>query len=156
MVVNVEIGESIDPDEHLIWKEYEGLQGLICRGDDDETDVGVIGELFSLNEDGNIHIESAPYDPSRYILKPPVLTINGFEQPAKTEEDYKRELEEFIASTYGRGYYEFDVASLRPNECRWLSCGMLIRPFEGEIKLHYQIRSAYSMGDLSGVLVVKH
>lgn len=155
VVINVEVGEIIEPDEHLIWEEYEGLQGILCRDDDDETDVGVICELFSLDEDGIIHVENASEDPSRYIPKSLIMTSDGFKQPDKTEEDYKLELEEFIASTEGRGYYEFDVDSLRPNECRWLCCGMLIRAFEGKIKVHYQIYSTNSGGDLSGILEIK-
>ena len=68
------------------------------------------------------------------------------------EEDYKEELKEFIASTSGHGYYEFDVANLRPNECKWLSGGMLIKPIDGKIKVHYQIHSDRSTGDLGGTL----
>lgn len=57
-----------------------------------------------------------------------------------------------IASTSGHGYYEFDVANLRPNECKWLSGGMLIKPIDGKIKVHYQIHSDRSTGDLGGTL----
>lgn len=52
----------------------------------------------------------------------------GLVQSDKNEQDYKEELAEFIAPTYGRGYYEFNVTSLRPRECRWFSRGMLIKP----------------------------
>ena len=155
VVVNVETGEIVEPDEHLICEDYEGIQGVLCKDDEDETDMGVICELFCLPEDGIIHIEDTPYDPLRYIPKTPILTINGFSQPSKTPEDYKQELEEFIASTGGRGYYEFSVASLRPGECRWLCCGMLIRPVNGNLKVHYQIHSTNSLGDLSGILEMK-
>lgn len=61
-------------------------------------------------------------------------------------------MKEFIASTSGHGYYEFDVANLRPNECKWLSGGMLIKPIDGKIKVHYQIHSDRSTGDLGGTL----
>ncbi|MDE7431218.1 MAG: hypothetical protein K2N34_04800 [Lachnospiraceae bacterium] len=155
VLVNIEIGEIVEPDEHLIWGGYEGLQGNLCRDDEDEMDVGIICELFGLVEDGVIHIEDIPYNPSTYIPRTPILTNSGFQQPDKTAEDYKQELEEFIASTGGKGYYEFDVTNLRPNECRWLSCGMLLRPVDGEVKVHYQICSKYSMGDLSGMLEMK-
>ncbi|MBQ3815222.1 MAG: hypothetical protein II836_04140, partial [Clostridia bacterium] len=67
-------------------------------------------------------------------------------------EDYKSELEEFIASSNGRGYYEFDLHTLRPGECRWLSTGMLIKPVDGEIKVNYHIHSNQSSGNLSGEL----
>ena len=76
-----------------------------------------------------IHTEIAPFEPYSYIPKPLQLDVYGrLSQPQKTEEDYKEELKEFIASTSGHGYYEFDVANLRPNECKWLSGGMLIKP----------------------------
>lgn len=152
VVITMDEGEIIEPDEHLIWDEFEGLQGYICRNDDDRDDVGIICELFGLEEDGVIHIEDIPYDPSRYMPKAPILTINGFSQPDKTEEDYRQELEEFIASTGGKGFFEFDVKTLLPKECRWLCCGLLIKPTNNTIKLHYQILSSHSTGDLNGSL----
>lgn len=155
VVVKIEIGEIVEPDEQLIWEEYQGLQGLLCRNDDDKNDIGVIAELFMLPEDGVIHTEDAPYDPAKYMPKTPVYNGYGFSQPDKTEGDYKQELAEFIASTGGRGYYEFDIVSLHPSECRWLCYGMLVRPINGEVKLNYQIHSKYSMGDLSGILEMK-
>ncbi len=155
VLVNVEIGEAIEPDEHLIWPDYEGLQGIICKDDEDQEDVGIVCELFSLVEDGVIHIEGLPYDPSRFISKMPIITIHGLSQPRKTEEDYKNELEDFIASTGGTGYYEFNVSNLRPGECKWLCCGMLIRPVDNKIKVRYQIHSKNSLGDLNGVLEMK-
>ena len=152
VVVQVETGEIVEPNENLIWSEYAGIQGLFCRDDEDESDIGIICELFALTEDGTIHTEEIPFNPSRYIPKAPVITAGGLSQPNKTEKEYKLELEEFIALTDGRGYYEFDVASLRPGECRWLCCGMLIKPTDGKIKVHYRIHSARSMGDLDGTL----
>lgn len=155
VVVRVETGEIIEPSENLIWSEYNGLQGLLCRNDEDEMDVGIICELFALPEDETIHIEESPVNPVQYIPQVPIITASGLTQPEKTETDYKLELEEFIASTDGRGYYEFDVAQLRPRECRWLCCGMLIKPTDDKIKVHYQIHSAHSMGDLDGTLEMK-
>lgn len=155
VLVNVEIGKVIEPDEHLIWPDYEGLQGIICKDDEDQEDVGIICELFGLTEDGVIHTEVLPYDPSKYIPKMPIITIHGLSQPEKTEEDYKNELEDFIASTGGNGYYEFNISNLRPGECKWLCCGMLIKPVESKVKVRYQIYSKNSLGDLSGVLEVK-
>jgi len=152
ILVNVEIGEIIEPDEHLIWSDYEGLQGIICRDDEDKENTGIICELFSLTEDGVIHIEDTPYDPSKFIPKAPIITIHGISPPEKTEEDYKNELEDFIASAGGNGYYEFNISYLRPGECRWLCCGMLIRPVDNKVKISYQIRSKNSMGDLNGIL----
>lgn len=152
IVVQVEAGEPVDPDEKLIWSEYDGFQGHLCRNDEDEKDVGIICELFALSEDWTIRTEDIPANPTRYIPKMPAITAGGALQPNKTEADYKLELEEFIASTGGRGYYEFDIASLRPGECRWLCCGMLIKPAGGQIKVHYRIHSARSLGDLEGTL----
>lgn len=76
VVVYAETGEIIEPDEHLIYKDYEGLQGLLCRDDGDGTDVGIICELFNLTEDGVIHTEDIPYDPSRYIPKAPNINCH--------------------------------------------------------------------------------
>lgn len=154
VVVKVEIGEVVEPDEHLIAEDYEGFQGLLCRDDEDEADVGIICELFGLYEDGIIHTEIPRYDPSDYVPEKPLLINGRVVRPEKTSEDYKWELEEYIASTERRGYYEFDVESLRPGECKWLYCGMLIKPVGGEVKVHYQIHSAHSTGDLNGVLEV--
>lgn len=152
VVVQVETGKIIEPNENLIWREYNGLQGSLCRNDEDETDVGIISELFALTEDGTIHVEGIPFNPARSIPQVPVITVSGLSYPNKTKIDYKLELEEFIASTDGRGYYEFEIAQLRPRECRWLCCGMLIKPTDGKIKVHYQIHSALSLGDLEGTL----
>ena len=56
VVVNVKTGEIIEPEEHLIWEEIEGLQGYLCRDDEDENDVGIICELFSLTLIRETHI----------------------------------------------------------------------------------------------------
>lgn len=151
VAVSIDDGEIIEPNEKLICKEYDGIQGHLCR-DDDEGDIGIIAELFILPEDGFIHTEPTPYDPSEYVSRTPIYDGIGFSQPDKTEEDYKQELEEYIATTGGAGYFEFDVACLRPGECRWLSGGMLIKPVDGKVKIHYQIHSAHSAGNLSGIL----
>lgn len=152
IVVNVNTGKIVEPDAHLIWSEFEGLQGLLCRDDDEEKDVGIICELFAPVEDGFIHAEEIPYNPQRYTPKIPVFTAHGPTFPQKNENDYALELQEFIAKTDGRGYYEFDVDNLRPGECKWLCCGLLIRPIDGTISITYQIHSAHSTGDLTDTL----
>lgn len=155
VVVSVKTGEIVEPDEHLIYEKYEGLQGCLCRNDDDGKQIGMIGELFALSEDGVIHTESAPFDSSTYIPKPPIFNGYGFSHPAKTDEDYKQELKEFIASTSGAKYYEFDISTLRPGECKWLCRGILVRPVDGKVTVHYQIHSSCSTGDLYGILETK-
>ena len=151
IVIGVDQGIVVEPEATLILEEYSGLQGYICR-DDDEDDIGLICELFNLKEDGVIQVEPGPHFPSRAIPRIPILTRNGYVQPEKTEDDYKLELEEYIASTEGRGYYEFDIESLRPNECKWLSSGLLIKPDNNMVRLNYQIYSSHSRGDLRGTL----
>lgn len=152
VVVQAETGDIVEPNENLILDEYAGIQRIFCRDDDDE-DAGIICELFAPTEDGTIHVENIPFEPYSYK---PTLPMPGpfgqLSQPRKTEKDYREELEEFIASSSGFGYYEFDIANLRPGECRWFSHGMLIKPVNGIIKVHYQIHSARSMGDLEGTL----
>lgn len=152
VVVNVNSGEIIEPDEGLIWSELEGLQGILCRDDDDEDSVGVIGELFMLPEDGVIHTEDIPYDPRRNKPTMPIFTAHGPAWPERDEEDYALELQEFIATTEGRGYYEFEVDTLRPGECKWLCCGLLVRPIDGNVNLSYRIHSSHSTGDITGSL----
>ena len=80
---------------------------------------------------------------------------HGFTQPKKTEEDYKNELKKFIASKTGPGYYEFDVPILRPGECKWLCRGILIKPVDGKVTVHYQVHSSCSAGNLNGILETK-
>ena len=152
VVLKVETGEIIEPNENLIWSEYEGIQGIICRDDDDDNDVGIICELFCLDEDGGITIETAPYNPAQYTTRMPIPTANGLRYPAKSEKDYALELKEFIATANGRDYYEFDLGNLRPNECKWLCYGLLIKPVENAIKITYSIRSAHSTGNSNGTL----
>lgn len=152
VVVNVNAGEIIEPDGHLIWSEFEGIQGLLCRNDEEENDMGVISELFSLAEDGVIHVEAPPYSPQMNRPRMPIFTAHGLAWPEKNDEDYALELQEFIAKTDGRGYYEFDVSTLRAGECKWLCCGLLMRPVDDTISISYQIHSAYSTGDLAGTL----
>lgn len=147
VVVTVKTGEIVEPDEHLIWEEYEGIQGHLCRIDDDDSDVGVICELFSLPCDEIIRTEESAFDINQFTPKLPRVFDTG-----KTEEDYACELKEYIATSNGQGYYEFDIQNMRPNECKWLSCGMLIKPIDGKIEINYQIYSAHSAGDISGTL----
>lgn len=151
VVVTVDVGEIVEPDENLISDELKGHQGLLCRNDEDD-DIGVIAELFILPEDGIIHVEPLEYDVSSYIPKAPLFNGSGYSTSFKTENDYKEELKEFIASSDRNRHYEFDIQKLRPNECRWLSTGMLIKPIENRISVHYQIHSTHSDGTLNGML----
>ena len=154
VVLYVENAEIIEPTEGLIWSEYDSIQGLLCKNDDDDNDVGIICELFSLNEDGIIHTEDIPYNPERYEPRIPILTASGFGYPQKSEKDYALELQEFIASANGVEYYEFDISNLRPGECKWLCSGILVKPTSDSIRINYQIHSTHSTGNLSGTLDV--
>ena len=153
IVVNVESGKIIEPDKNLIYNELQGIQGLLCKDDEDENDIGVIAELFILPEDDRIQTEMPPFSPSASMPKIPVITGYGLSYPEKTEEDYENELRDYIASTDGRGYYEFNVKQLRPNECRWLSTGMLIKPEKDNVVISYHIYSSHSSGELCGRLI---
>lgn len=153
IVVNVESGIIIEPDKNLIYNELQGIQGLLCKDDEDENDIGVIAELFILPEDDRIQTEMPPFSPSASMPKIPVITGYSLSYPEKTEEDYENELRDYIASTDGRGYYEFNVKQLRPNECRWLSTGMLIKPEKDNVVISYHIYSSHSSGELCGRLI---
>ena len=95
------------------------------------------------------------FDPSDFHMKTPMLIDGRLQYPGKDEKDYLNELEDYIANSNGTDYYEFEVESLRPGECRWVSQGMLIRPDGEDIKIHYQIYSSHSSGELSGDIVYK-
>lgn len=152
VVAHVNTGEVVEPDKYLIWDEFDGLQGHLCRNDDDDKDVGILCELFMLPEDGIIHKEEIPNNPQRHQAQIPIFTEHGPALPAKDEEDYALELQEFIATTDNKGYYEFNVESLRPGECKWLCCGMLLKPVDSTVMITYQIHSSHSAGDLNGSL----
>ena len=78
------------------------------------------------------------------------LTAYGLRYPEKSEKDYEFELKEFIATSNGRDYYDFLVSNLRPNECKWLCYGILVKPVNNTIKITYHIRLTYSTDDLKG------
>ena len=90
------------------------------------------------------------------ILMPkiPTITKNGLAYPEKTEKDYEQELKEFIATTRGAKYYEFEISSLRPGECKWMNTGMLLKPIDNTVTIRYRIHSSHSTGDLEGNLSV--
>ena len=151
VVLKIDVGEPINPSKQLITKRLEGFQGHFCRNDDDKSDKGIIGELFSLQEDGVIHVEGESY---ASVSKPrfPIMTPQGLAYPSKDENDYIVELEDVIASTEGNDFYDFEISSLRPNEIRWLSKGMLIRPCNGIIRISYSIHSDHSDGKINDTL----
>lgn len=116
---------------------------------DSSIDQGLIEELFFLPEDGTIHKEPVAQNGIRYLPEP----IPLWGEKKKTKEDYEEEMMDWIASEAGRGRYEYSISALRPNECKWLSPGMLIRPTsEGKVKISYHIRSSKSSGHIEGIL----
>lgn len=153
IVIHVLEGEIIDPDEHLICEELEGLQGLICRDNDEKFGIGIIDELFFPPEDGIIHAEEPAIKMPCNNFDTPIAYNGMLQYPEKNEIDFKDELEEYIASSHGNDYYEFRIDSLRPGECKWLMQGMLIKPIKDEIKVRYQLHSEHSSGELSGELI---
>ena len=152
VVVYVETGVIVEPSEYLICKECEGMQTLLCS---QGNELGIIPELFLLDEDGVIH--SAEKTISSFDYRPNLSFFAGagFLPSEKTLEDYKIELKDYIATTDYQDYYEFDVQSLRPGECRWLSEGLLIKPVNGIIKVNYRIHSDHSTGELTGKIELR-
>lgn len=148
--LQIDTGTSIIPDNSLICEELEGLQGSICRDDDDENDVGIICELFCLEENDYIHIEDDGFSIPDCSPRIPVFTQNGYQLSEKTEKDYGNELREFIAVPVRENHYEFEISSLRPGECKWLSKGILIRPDNGIVNISYRIHSKYTDGNVAG------
>lgn len=152
IVVHVDKGDIVGPSGIVFDDDFKGMQGLLCC-DEDNGEAGAVDELFELREDGTIHVELPQYCPPSF--SPPVLTDDGFMRPLKTEEDFMIELEQHIAVPKGSNYYEFEVSELKAKECKWMSEGMLIRPQNGMVRVHYQIHSNYSSGELKGVLECK-
>ena len=150
VVLKIDIGVPVNPSQNLIADKLEGFQGRLCR-DDGKSDIGIISELFGLQEDGVIHLEGGYYS-ALPRTRFPYITPQGIAYPCKDEKDYEAELEESIASTNGDDFYDFEVSSLRPNEIRWLGSGMLIQPCNGIIRISYSIHSDHSDGYLHGTL----
>lgn len=136
----------VNPSAQLIVDSLEGMQGTVCE-------YAIIAQLFTIPEDAIVHTEEEPFDPSSISVKPPVFSLHGYQDPAKDEDDYVEELEKYIMPERLRGVYEFHVASLRPNECKWLSRGILVRPEAGKsVELIYHMKSSKSTGKLQGKL----
>lgn len=152
IIVKVDHGEYVDPSEQLIPSDLDGFQGYLCSYEDEP---GVIIDLFLIEDDSGIQFEDKYYDPNLFSRRIPYVNGDKYAEPPKTAEDYKTELENFIASTNGRGFYRFSVQSLRPGECRWLSEGLLLKPIDGEITISYVIYSDHSNGKLEGILEFK-
>ena len=150
IVVHVVESEIVNPDQYLIVEDLEGFQGLLCRNEDENYGIGIIDELFILPEDGYIHLEENDYEFLDDRERMPSI-INGIPYFSEKDEiDYKEEHEDYIASSKGVDYYEFEVSSIRSNECKWLNKGMLLRPGETGVKIKYQIFSSQSSGDNRG------
>ena len=137
----------VEPNEYLIADECNDMYEYLCRDDENEEESGIIDELFMIPSDSIIQREELPYNYSTTRL-PSMFT------QIKNGQDYKNELEEYIATTEGKGFYEFEISNLRPNECKWLSYGMLIKPQNGEVMIRYRIRSQKSLGDLGDTLTL--
>lgn len=142
ITVEVEDGEAVAPEKDLICEQLDGVQGCICE-------EGIIEEIFYLPEDGVIRREEAAFDPVDYVPNyMPFIKERG-----KTEEDYEEALADFIAQASGVNRYEFEISSLRPNECKWLTPGILVKPApNGKIGIHYRISSSKSTGKIEGRL----
>ena len=69
-------------------------------------------------------------------------------------EDYEREICKYIASPINDqlAAYEFTIASLRPNETKWIGPLIALRPNVSQISLTYSIRSVHSDGKITGSL----
>ena len=137
----------VEPNEYLIADECNDMYEYLCRDDENEEESGIIDELFMIPSDSIIQREELPYNYSTTRL-PSMFT------QIKNGQDYKNELEEYIATTEGKGFYEFEISNLRPNECKWLSYGMLIKPQNGEVMIRYRIHSQKSLGDLGDTLTL--
>ena len=158
VVVYVDIGEIINPKSILLpsWifqffkissSDFGNLKPEFFKDVFYET----VSRLFTLPDDGNISIEKDPeacYTPKRHDLLPGYSSYDF----SDAIEDCEEKLEEHFTIAENPGFYRFQVATLQPKECKWLGQGIFVKPMQGKIKLRYQIKSANSDGNLSGVL----
>lgn len=146
VVVRAEKGTIIDPYDTPLAEDCIELCGYLCESYDG---VSAIRDLFGLREDGIIHAEGNRC-PSTVIKDPILQEWQG--ASAEDEAKYYAELEQYVEETDGKDYCEYEIKKLRPNECKWLGRGMMIKPDNGEIVIKYQIYSKHSTGKVGGVL----
>jgi len=150
IVLHISGAELIRTSKKLIADEIEGSQGLLCENDEG---ISTVRDLFNLIEDGVIHREAIePLELSSSII--PQFNAFGPISFEKDEDDYESELDEYITFPSGDDYYEFEIKQLRPNECKWLDTGILIKPIRQKISIKYRIHSAHSTGEIHGELSV--
>lgn len=146
VVITVRNGDTVAPSKELINPILSKYAGQI-------SESGIVEELFSLPEHRYIEAEPVPFNASSLSI--PNINYNMYgkmEKSAANANDYERKLEEYIMPPQGQSYYNFHVASLRPAECRWLCCGILVIPSESGVTLEYKIYSEQSNGELTGIL----
>ena len=88
------------------------------------------------------------------ISRNPRRSLTGFYYDEKDDEDYEKELRNYIAMPAENGYYEFLIDSIRPNECLWIQPGMLIYTDGDEVTMDYAITSKSSAGNIRGTMKI--
>jgi len=146
VVISLLEGTPVVPDSSLI------VQSIARYADQDEIS-GMIEELFSLPASEHIEAESVPFNSSRVSLPKVHLTPYGsIETDSESGKQYTNKLSEFIMTPAGQSYYSFEVSALRPGECRWLCCGILVRPADHRVSLQYKVLSTHTCGEITGNL----
>ena len=147
VVISLLEGTPVVPDSSLI------VQRIARYADQDEIS-GLIEELFSLPASEHIEAESVPFNSPRVSLPKVHLTPYGsIETDSESGEQYADKLTEYIMTPAGKSYYSFEVSALRPGECRWLCCGILVRPANHRVSLQYKVLSTYAGGEITGNLL---
>lgn len=131
------------PSKEIITDSLRDQRGWICH-------FGLVDDLFYLPRNPMAEIE---YSPSQDRNPHYHVTLNGYEEDKEDEDDYEKNLQQYILEPVDTTHFSTSVSKLRPSETVWLSGGMLIKPDEeGCVKIEYSIHSTYSSGEISGVL----
>lgn len=141
--------ELFDP-EHRSEGDTIGLEGFVY--DENLPCIALLmQESAGIKYDSDISydITDIQVENRRRIMQ----TLGGNDLRSDVE-DYEREICKYIASPINDqlAAYEFTIASLRPNETKWIGPLIALRPNVSQISLTYSIRSVHSDGKITGSL----
>lgn len=146
ITIDEQTASVVYPDKNLFNNEICGAEGLVY--DEDH-----IKGLFLLPNTADISLgirNSITLQPVNY----PIPNMYGvYSDPASDEEDYEREIQEYIAAPINREQNEFvfELNCLRPKENAWLGIiAVKIVDSCDHIDIHYKIKSEYSDGTIEG------
>ena len=142
IVLSLTKGRAVNPTKELITEELLDYRGRICH-------EGLADEMFSVQQIPAIDQE---FSPNQMLQPKPHIGLWGEKEDSEDEDDYEKNLQQFILVPESETHYSTSISSLRAKESRWLSGGILVKPEEGEVKIDYCIHSALATGEIKGSL----